>query len=113
MSSRFLGFVIALTLTATLLHSAPANGQDDSGHVRYRVINLGTLGGTSSVGNGINNLGWIAGVSNLEGDQTVEAALWAYGLKVPLGTLGGPNSAVLFESKANNGEIAGVSETAE
>jgi probable HAF family extracellular repeat protein len=77
------------------------------------VINLGTIGGTSSAGNGINNLSWVTGASNLKGDQTEEATLWAYGLKVPLGMLGGVNSAVLFPSKANNGEIAGVSETAE
>lgn len=34
--------------------------------------------------------------------------VWA---KVPLGNLGGPNSAVLFNSRSNNGEIVGVSET--
>ena len=110
-------FVLA-ALAATLLLAAvvlPVNAQDsqqDGTQVRYRVINLGTVGGSSSAGNGINELGWVTGASNLPGDATEEATLWAYGLKIPLKTLGGPNSAVLFPSKSNTGLIAGVSETA-
>jgi len=82
-------------------------------HVHYKVINLGTLGGTSSAGNGINNRGWVTGGANLKGDQSEHAALWAYGLKFDLGTLGGPNSAVLFPVKNTTGKIAGVAETAD
>ncbi len=103
---------VTLLLVAVVLPVNAQDSQQNGTHLRYRVINLGTLGGTSSVGNGINDLGWVAGVSNLQGDNTEEATLWAYGLKIPLKTLGGPNSAVLFPSKSNTGVIAGVSETA-
>ena len=115
MKRKALTGMIAMISFATLAVPVWLAAQDlpqDLGHVRYRVVNLGTIGGTASSGNGINNLDWVAGVSNQTGDHTQEATLWAYSLKVPLGTLGGPNSGVLFPSKANNGEIAGVSETA-
>ncbi len=100
-------------LVGVVLQSNAQDSTQSETHVRYRVINLGTLGGSTSAGNGINELGWVTGASNLAGDQAEEAALWAYGLKIPLGTLGGPNSAVLFPSKSNTGLITGVSETAE
>jgi len=77
----------------------------------YRVVNLGTLGGTSSAGNTINNLGWVMGVANLNGDTTAHAILWAYGLKLDLGTLGGSNSAIEWPVKNNFGVIAGIAET--
>ena len=114
MKSEILKALIATTLFAALIVPAGVAAQDvqNSQQVRYRVINLGTIGGSASSGNGINDLSWVTGVSNRTGDQTQEAMLWAYGLKIPLGTLGGPNSGVLFPSKASNGEIAGVSETA-
>lgn len=105
-----------LTTFCLALIALSADAQDSTPNgtrLRYRVINLGTLGGSASAGNGINELGWVTGGSNLAGDQSEEAALWAYGLKLPLGTLGGPNSAVLFPSKSNTGLIAGVSETGE
>ncbi|NUO72123.1 MAG: hypothetical protein HOQ10_05350 [Frateuria sp.] len=78
---------------------------------RYRVHNLGSLGGTSSAGAGINDFGLIAGFSNLPGDQSTHATAWLAGSTFDLGTLGGPNSAVVFPSKNNYGLIAGVAET--
>src|ERR1700719_2859457 len=63
---------------------------------RYRVFNLGTLGGTSSSANTINDPGWAMGVANLPGNTAGHATLWAYGLKLDLGTLGGLNSAVAW-----------------
>jgi probable HAF family extracellular repeat protein len=77
----------------------------------YHVTQLGSLGGTSSAGASINNVGWAAGNSNLPGDQITHATLWRNGATVDLGTLGGPNSAVLWPVKNTNGIIAGVSET--
>jgi probable HAF family extracellular repeat protein len=77
----------------------------------YQVIELGSLGGTSSAGNSINNVGWIAGSSNLSGDETTRAALWRDGTPLDLGTLGGANSAVLWPVKNNTGMVAGVAET--
>src|SRR5271165_2929235 len=40
----------------------------DNPSARYRVFNLGTLGGTSSSANTINNLGWAMGIANLTGN---------------------------------------------
>ncbi|MBV8209534.1 MAG: DUF3466 family protein [Burkholderiaceae bacterium] len=76
----------------------------------YRVIDLGTLGGTFSAGNTINNLGWVMGGSNEAGDVVQLAALWLPGKQIPLGTLGGPSSDVLWPVKNDFGLISGVSE---
>jgi probable HAF family extracellular repeat protein len=77
----------------------------------YQVTELGSLGGTSSAGNSVNNRGWIAGSSNLSGDESTRAALWRDGTPLDLGTLGGANSAVLWPVKNTTGMIAGVAET--
>jgi len=77
----------------------------------YLVFNLGTFGGTSSAGNTINDLGWVMGNANLSGNQTTNAALWIYGRKVDLGTLGGPNSVVAWPVHNTKGMISGFAET--
>jgi probable HAF family extracellular repeat protein len=80
---------------------------------RYEVVKLSaSLGGTVSVGIGINNLGWVAGFSNEAGDATRHAALWRDGVILDLGTLGGPNSNVQWPGLNNGGMIVGISETA-
>jgi probable HAF family extracellular repeat protein len=78
----------------------------------YHVINLPSLGGTSSAGSSINNRRWVAGISNLLGDQVQHAALWEDDSIVDLGTLGGPNSGVLWPVKNERGIISGISQTA-
>jgi probable HAF family extracellular repeat protein len=78
----------------------------------YAVAELGSLGGTSSAGNSISNHG-PAGSSNLPGDQTMHAALWQNGAPLDMGTLGGPNSGVLWPGQNNGGMIVGVAETDE
>src|SRR5256885_4008101 len=76
----------------------------------YSVVELGELGGTAGSANGINDRGWITGADNLTGDVTSMATLWVNGSTIPLGTLGGPNSAVAWPVKNNNGVIVGISE---
>lgn len=77
----------------------------------YRVAELGELGGTAGSANGINNRGWVTGTDNLAGDLTSVATLWLKGSAIPLGTLEhGPNSAVAWPVKNNNGVIVGISE---
>jgi probable HAF family extracellular repeat protein len=79
---------------------------------RYKVINLGTLGGVlGSFAHSINNEGWIAGVANLPGDTEEHAALWRDGVATDLGTLGGDNSNVDSPVKNNNGLIVGFAQT--
>ena len=77
----------------------------------YRVQTLGELGGTSASANGISDRGWITGAANLPGDLTSMATLWLNGTAIPLGTLqNGPNSAVAWPVKSNNGVVVGISE---
>jgi probable HAF family extracellular repeat protein len=78
----------------------------------YIVYSLGApLGGTASGAAAIDDLGLIAGDSNLAGDTIEHAYLWAYGANLDLGTLGGPNSAVLWPGLNNRGEAVGISDT--
>ena len=80
----------------------------------YRVVTITTtLGGVTSIGNGISNAGWIAGFSNNTGDATRQAALWRDGELTPLGTLGGPNSNAQWPGVNTQGTVVGIAETAE
>lgn len=100
----------ALGLFAALTLSIPLRAQNASGPTHYRVIDLGTLGGTNSSANAINNIAWATGGSfNAAEDQI--ATLWLYGLQIPLGTLdGGTSSNVSWPVKNNFGLISGTSE---
>ena len=82
----------------------------EEGH-RYVIVPLGSLGGTFSFGNSINDRGFVGGLSALIGDGAVHATLWRGTHPSDLGTLGGPNSAVLWPSKNEIDLVAGVAET--
>lgn len=109
---RTVTIVTALIFPLSLL-SLGMNPTRAKQTVIYHVRNLGSLGGTTSAGNSINDRGWISGTSNLAGDQTTHATLWMGEATIDLGTLGGPNSAVLWPVKNEAGMIVGVTETAE
>lgn len=100
---RFTTILIAASCGAVL---APAQAP------QYQVSNLDSLGGTNSRGNSINNRGWVAGYSNLTGNQSRHAALWRGHSLLDLGTLGGPNSSVTWNVKNDRGIIVGISQTA-
>jgi probable HAF family extracellular repeat protein len=106
-----LGAVLIATRSSQPGRVRPAQGR--AGLTLYQITQLGSLGGTTSAGNSINDRGWIAGLSNLAGDEAMQATLWRDGAPTNLGTLGGPNSAVLWPLKNNHGMIAGVAETEE
>jgi probable HAF family extracellular repeat protein len=77
---------------------------------RYIVYDTTTLGGPFAYGSGINNLGWITGVSaTAEGAQ--HATLAGPGTLIDLRTLGGTNSAVEWPIKNNHGLVVGITET--
>ena len=77
---------------------------------RFTIQDLGTLGGTFSQGNAINEAGEVAGVADLPSGE-VRAMLWRAGQGMQsLGTLGGDSRARGINDRS---EVTGVSETAE
>src|SRR5262245_53942816 len=109
--------VPAATLAAGLVFPADFHASDGGWraqtekHVRYTVVHLSSLAGTSHRGNSINDEGWVAGFSSLAGNTSRHATLWARGFMVDLGTLGGPNSNVAWPVKNHIGLIAGIAQT--
>src|SRR5581483_206476 len=113
MKFKKLVWVIVITLSAVIAMSVRVTAQNSNEPVRYRAFSLGVpLGGTVAGASDINNFGWIAGDSNLAGDASQHATLWVYGFPIDLGTLGGPNSAVLWPGLSATGEVVGISDTA-
>lgn len=102
MSLLFVALAGALALPAHA-QTAPAP--------KYNVVAQPGLGGGSSLATSINNQSWIAGRSNLPGNSARHATLWKDGRLTDLGTLGGPNSAVLWPVKNTQGVITGISQT--
>jgi probable HAF family extracellular repeat protein len=70
---------------------------------------LGTLGGSSSGGSGINDHAEVTGESKISGDMAYHAFLWNGTAMQDLGTLGGSNSGGIGIN--NRGEVAGFSNT--
>jgi probable HAF family extracellular repeat protein len=115
--------LIALTVLFVALLTGAASGRGDTSAsqqsselVGYEVSQLDSLGGASSAGFSINNRGWVAGRSNLPGNQIRHATLWRNGVLTDLGTLGDPekrNSAVRWPVKNVRGLITGISQTDE
>jgi len=101
MKSRTLSCITAMTLSAALVAPLQLAAQ----HTRYTVTDLGTLGGTASFAEGINNRGSVEGVSTLLGDFVQHAFLWRKGVMTDLGTLGGPNS--LADSRPSDSDKVG------
>jgi probable HAF family extracellular repeat protein len=97
---------IAIFAVAMPIHLAAQDRQQ----LRYSVIDLGTLGGTSSVAYSVNHRGWVAGAASLPGNTAQHAVLWRKGRKMDLGTLGGPNSTAFFPLN-DRGEVSGFSDT--
>jgi probable HAF family extracellular repeat protein len=104
---------LALVTGAVASRSDANASQRSSGLVRYEVTQLPSLGGTSSAGFSINDRGWVAGRSNLPGNQIRHATLWRKGSLTDLGTLGSRerNSAVRWPVKNTRGLITGISQT--
>jgi probable HAF family extracellular repeat protein len=114
MKSRFSTCIFAMILLGTLaipVRIAAQERQPDKHGLRYTVRDLGTLGGVSSNGQGINNKDLVAGNASLRHDRAQRAFLWKKGHKIDLGTLGGPNSKILLGKPNEKGEVAGYAET--
>lgn len=112
MRKRLAWFMVpAVALLAISVLGDPGETSAKHGSSTYSIFNLSSLGGSNSRGNSINDLAWVAGYSNLSGDQSRHATLWLYGARFDLGTLGGPNSNVAWPVKNNRGLLAGIAQT--
>lgn len=103
---------VAVSLFAALVFLVPlaAQGQPQKAQpTHYTVQDLGTLGGTFSVGYGINNVGSVVRIATLPGDTAKHAFLWRKGKMIDLGTLGGPNSSPVFRHNDKD-EVVGAAE---
>jgi probable HAF family extracellular repeat protein len=103
--------LIAVCCGATLAPALAQGQVQAKAKAQYQISDLPTLGGTSSGGNSINDLSWVAGYSRLP-DRNRHATLWRNGALTDLGTLGGPNSSVTWNVKNTEGVIVGISQTA-
>lgn len=105
-----------LCLAAGAVPLALATGQAaaDTEHdlpVTYEVQLLPTFGGNSSRGGSIDLRGNVAGFSTHAGNEVRRATLWRDGEPTDLGTLGGPNSAVVWNGLNQRGMVVGIAET--
>jgi probable HAF family extracellular repeat protein len=105
--------LLCAALLTGLAYGADTAASGQSLQVRYKLDLLPALGGSTTAANGINDLGWIVGQSSLADEATSHAALWRRGAVTDLGTLGGPNSAVLWPVKNVRGIVTGIAQTDE
>ncbi len=75
----------------------------------YSVVDLGTLGGTGSVAEAINQSGQVAGQSLTQGNLAKHAFLWQNGAMTDLGTLGGTSSDAMSINKST--QVVGKADT--
>src|SRR3974390_2736496 len=82
-SRLFVAGALGLGLTAAPIGpmaARNAHATDGLGPLpHYRVITLGTLGGSAAVGFNVNTGGWVDGDSFTAGDQAIHAFVWANG----------------------------------
>ena len=115
MKSRICTWMAGISLFAALAMPALLGAQEPSTtqasrSVRYKITDLGTLGGSFSLAYGINDNGQIDGFSTLPGDAVEHSFVIEKGVMTDLGTLGGPNSES-FANLNNAIQVAGTAET--
>jgi probable HAF family extracellular repeat protein len=105
----------ALSLGPTLgsAQQRSTTQQPKPDHVRYTVVDLGTLrGGKFSQATFVNNFGLVSGLSTIT-DGSQHAFLWYRGQRFDIGKhgLGGPNSAAFGVNE--QGQVVGQAESSE
>lgn len=106
----FLASILLAELSSVSQLRAQALPTKSESPTRYRVIDLGTLGGTFGYAGGLNNLGSVVGGATLPGDTAQHGFLWRNGKMTDLGTFGGPDSDAGFPPNEFN-QVAGAAET--
>ena len=95
-----------LTLAICVGFVVLMGGPAQAAPARIRIIDLGTLGGTTSTAIAINDRGQVAGNSTTASGQN-RSFIWQRGKMTDLGTLGGDNVVVSASSMNNRGEVVG------
>jgi probable HAF family extracellular repeat protein len=109
MSITALAMLAVVASLASL--TAHANRREENRAARYRIKDLGTLGGSFAQAGGVSNTGWVEGFSLVAGDTSFHEFLWHDGVMTDLGTLGGPTSFSEFRPN-DRGDAGGESDTA-
>ena len=102
--------ILLLVFCSCVVFPAPQPLSAQQRLPHYTVIDLGTLGGTSSLAGGLSNSGWVEGRSTLPGNTVTHPVLWRKGAMKDLGTLGGPNADAGYRPN-DWGNLGGASET--
>lgn len=115
MKTRIAISISAATLLAALAAPVCLPAQEQSARhepklAHYRVTDLGTLGGTTSLAYGVNHAGVVDGVATVP-DGNQHAFLWHRGHMTDLGTLGGPNSIAYWLNNRNEATITSDTST--
>jgi len=100
MKSRTLTCITAISLFAALAVPLQLAAQ------RYIVTDIGTLGGTFTEANALNNKGWVVGDATLPGDTALHAILWRNG--APISARSEDRTAMQF-SRSTRGARFGAS----
>lgn len=117
MKTERLMCIAAVMGIVALACALPLAAQDEEGHIRYQVINLGTLpGATYAYGASVNDRGWVIGESGIVPGffpVPTHATAWRNNVATDLGTLGGPSSGIDWVQKNDKGRIVIISQTAD
>lgn len=111
MSTLILAAILAALAIPLRLEAQGNQDHNNRKQVRYALKVLGTLGGSSSFAQGINNKGQAAGSANLPGDTAFDAFLWQHGVMTDLGSLQGSGFSTTFTNPNDKGEVSGASNT--
>src|SRR5437870_351738 len=110
-STLLFAFAFGVQLASTTRATAQVAPGNKEHHQKYKVVDLGTLGGSFSDAFGVNNRGEVVGFSTVSGDVSLHAFLWQNGLLTDLGILGPPDALPSSIAVAINdaGEVVGAS----
>jgi len=101
---------LAVSSATAAMPVSDSHDRPDGAMAEYRITELEPLeASTASAANSINDRGWAGGTSDLPG--VVHATVWRHGEPKDLGTLGGPNSAILWPNRNTDGLVVGIAET--